>query len=116
MATLPVVLKPVVASEAYAAPNPINVKKDDDAGKTITFSAENSGFAVCIPNANKLFAEWDKEYWCCSIRDHRYVETPKIRRDLDIGNKWDYYIYCEKTQDWAKDSADAPPIIIIVHN
>ncbi len=116
MATLNVLLKPIGSSAGYVSPHSFNVKKDDDAGKTIKFSAEDSGFAVVIHEADKLFVDWEKEYWCCSIRELTYIETPKIKSNLTVDTEWKCYVYCEKTQDWAKDSADSPPIIIIVNN
>jgi len=122
MADITIQLKPVLQSNEYAIPHIVSISKADNAGKPITFTAEDSGLAIVIPkncDGKILFVEnagVDVDPWYCSIRPLTKIETPNIKasNELNVNDEWVYYIYCEKTQNWVDKIDSSPPRIIVV--
>ena len=109
--TLDITLQPEGRGREYVDPHSQDVSKTNDVGKTIKFCAEYSSFAVVIPNADEIFVT-DKDTWYGYIPEFKCLETPVIKSGITITEQ-EYYVYCEKTQDWADKPYLSPPRIII---
>ena len=111
MAVKDVTLEP--ASTGNADVTPHNLENVED-GDTIKFSTVGSVFTVTIPDADKLFSDYNKEVWCARIGAGKNEVTPEINSGLEAKSEWPYYVYCEEKRNWADNPGSSPPKIIIV--
>ena len=108
-----VTIKPPSSGRVYVDKHELEVSKQNDAGDKIKFEAEDSGFVVIIPKADTLFVDTPKTL-TFRVSAGGFVETPPIRDDITVGDKYEYHVYCEEEWDWDHKPGSSPPKIIIV--